>query len=355
MLERRVSREESSFFILTHLHDPTGSISKMNDLSKNSVTAAVTFDEVDEKGVDQRIDNYLVRLLKGVPKSHVYLILRTGQVRVNSRRVEATYRLQMGDRLRIPPLRRPAAGPTSATAQPVKPILASRVLLEDDFLIALAKPAGLAAHGGSGISRGLIEQMRLERPELRFLELVHRLDRETSGVILLAKKRSALVALHEQIRAGRMQKRYRTLVAGRWTNERQSVRLALRKTAVGDGDRRVFVDPEGLASHTIFHRLEALPGFTLLEAELKTGRTHQIRVHLQHLGFPIAGDDKYGDFALNRELARSGLKRMFLHAAQVSFQHPGKGEVLSLDAPLAEDLESFLQQLRSWLPDRSHE
>jgi 23S rRNA pseudouridine955/2504/2580 synthase len=210
----------------------------------------------------------------------------------------------------------------------------------------LDKPAGVAAHGGSGVSRGVIEQLRLERPENRFLELAHRLDRDTSGVLLLAKKRSALTALHEQIRAGSMRKWYLTLVAGRWREAQRDVRLPLAKFVTAAGERRVSVDRGGLASHTLFRLLRAYPGFTLLEAELKTGRTHQIRVHLQYLGFPIAGDDKYGDFTLNRALARQGLKRMFLHALAVEFAHPASGQALRVEAPLAPDLQAFLDRLQ---------
>jgi len=293
----------------------------------------------------QRVDNYLFRLLKGVPKSHVYQILRTGQVRVNSRRVDATYRLQAGDRLRVPPIRTAERPVSEQTGRTSAPSLSKHVLLEDDWLLVLNKPAGVAAHGGSGISRGVIEQLRLERPELRFLELVHRLDRDTSGILLLAKKRMALVALHEQIRAGSIGKWYIVLVSGKWRNARQAVKLSLTKFVTASGERRVSVDEGGLDSHTVFTLLRTLPDFSLLEAELKTGRTHQIRVHLAHLGFPIAGDDKYGDFALNKTLARRGLKRMFLHAARIQFEHPGTAQAITMEANLPEELSQFLSGL----------
>jgi 23S rRNA pseudouridine955/2504/2580 synthase len=320
----------------------------MSTLSKepwNSPPAA-SWAEVDEEDADQRIDNFLIRVLKGVPKSHLYRLLRTGQVRVNSRRVDATYRLQRGDRVRLPPVR--SAGPGRRhpeSAGPARTRLSPRTLLEDSALLVIDKPAGVAAHGGSGISRGVIEQLRAERPELRFLELVHRLDRDTSGVLLLAKKRSALTNLHAQIRAGEMKKSYLVLVRGRWSNGIQDVRLPLSKYVTPAGERRVNVSDDGLPSHTVFRRALGFRDYTLLEADLLTGRTHQIRVQLAHLGFPIAGDDKYGDFALNKTLARDGLKRMFLHAARVQFRHPQTDKTTAVEAPLAAALTRFLDSL----------
>jgi 23S rRNA pseudouridine955/2504/2580 synthase len=299
---------------------------------------------IGEEAAEQRVDNYLIRTLKGVPKSHVYRILRSGEVRVNSRRVGPDYRLKEGDRVRVPPTRvgRPArplqdAGPEE---------FAGRVLYEDDAVLALDKPAGRAVHGGSGISLGLLEQLRRSRPQCRFLELVHRLDRDTSGVLLLAKKRSALTCLHEQLRAGTMRKIYVALVHGKWRDQKRNVRLPLEKYVLASGERRVAVRPEGAPSHTLFTLLEALPPYSLLEAELKTGRTHQIRVHLAHLGFPIAGDPKYGDYELNRRLAASGLKRMFLHARAIGFAHPANGEPVAVEAPLPGELARFLQACR---------
>jgi 23S rRNA pseudouridine955/2504/2580 synthase len=313
----------------------------LNDLSKESVTWVT----IDESSESQRIDNFLFKHLKGVPKSHVYRILRSGEVRVNSKRVDAACRLVLGDVLRIPPVRssRPADSGEPKAAAPQ--LLSRHILYQDDALIALNKPPGMAVHGGSGISRGVIEQMRLEHPEFKFLELVHRLDRETSGVLLLAKKRSALVELHRAMREGETEKRYLTLVKGQWQNAKQSVKLPLLKYLTGSGERRVSVNEEGQSAHTIFTLKKSWPEFCLLEAELKTGRTHQIRVHLSHLGFPIAGDDKYGDFPLNKALQKHGLKRMFLHARQMVLKHPLTGETLSLEAPLPEDLERFLRHL----------
>lgn len=302
---------------------------------------------IGEEADGQRIDNYLLRVAKGVPKSHVYRILRSGEVRVNKGRVDATYRLQAGDVVRIPPIRVAA----STASQAHVPAASFPVLFEDSHLLVIDKPAGVAVHGGSGVAFGVIEQLRQARPEARFLELVHRLDRETSGILLLAKKRSALVGLHEQIRGNAMDKRYFACVAGHVANARQHARFPLFKYSTPDGERRVRVQADGLPSHTVFNRVAAFPDFTLLEAELKTGRTHQIRVHLAHLGFPIVGDDKYGDFALNKALARSGavpgIKRMFLHAHRLGFTHPGTGEPLTVSAPLPPECEDFLRQLGS--------
>lgn len=308
----------------------------MNQLSKESVT----FVEVDEGGAGQRIDNFLIRHLKGVPKSHIYRILR-GEVRVNKKRIDQTYRLQLGDLLRIPPVRVAARAEVEAFV----PSNEFPIVFEDDALLVIDKPAGTAVHGGSGVSFGVIEQLRRARPEAKFLELVHRLDRETSGVLLIAKKRSALTAMHEIMREGNSDKRYLTLVVGDWKNARQHVKLPLYKFDTPQGEKRVIVREDGQQAHTVFNLKQSFGDFTLLEAELKTGRTHQIRVHLSHLGFPIAGDDKYGDFALNKTLMKQGLKRMFLHAHSISFNHPLSGEPLTIVAPLAKELVSFVEKL----------
>ena len=314
------------------------SISKMNGLCKDSVN----FIEIDESGEAQRIDNFLFRQLKGVPKSHVYRILRGGEVRVNKKRVDQTYRLKLGDVLRIPPIR---VAEKHEPEQAYIPAVEFPIIYEDDALVAVNKPAGVAVHGGSGVSFGVIEQMRHARPQAKFLELVHRLDRETSGVLLLAKKRSALTAMHEIMREGNSDKRYFALVLGQWKNAKQHVKLPLHKFDTPQGEKRVMVREDGQASHTIFALQKSWPGYALLEAQLKTGRTHQIRVHLAHLGFPIAGDDKYGDFARNKELMKKGLKRMFLHAYSIAFAHPLTGEPMRLVAPLPKELESFLAKL----------
>jgi 23S rRNA pseudouridine955/2504/2580 synthase len=303
--------------------------------------AALRHEQIDDAAAGQRIDNYLLRLAKGVPKSHIYRILRSGEVRVNGRRVQQTYRLVAGDELRIPPMR--LAAPTDARAVPAGKALP--VVFEDDALIVVDKSAGLAVHGGSGVSYGVIEQLRVQRPEARMLELAHRLDRETSGLLIVAKKRSALTALHDMMRAGAMEKRYFALVAGQWLNALQHIKAPLYKYLTAEGERRVRVSAEGKAAHSIVRLVRRWSKYSLVEVELKTGRTHQIRVHLAHLGFPLCGDDKYGDFALNKRLEAEGLQRMFLHAATLIFDHPLTGERLSLAAPLPVALQRFVDGL----------
>ncbi len=296
---------------------------------------------VGEEHAGQRLDNFLLRLAKGVPKSHVYRVVRSGEVRVNGGRSSAAYRLAKGDELRIPPLRITARAPSQAPAQ------MPAILYEDEHLLVLDKPSGVAAHGGSGIASGIIERVRAARPNQPFLELGHRLDRETSGVLLLAKTRRCLLALHRQLRAGEVEKRYLALVAGEWVNERQHVRAALTKRTLAGGERRVFVDPQqGAQAHTIIELRSRLKGFSLLEAQLKTGRTHQIRVHLAHLGFPILGDEKYGDFEKNRLAAKgafgSRLGRMFLHACLVRLAHPVSHAPLLIESPLPLECAQWL-------------
>lgn len=317
----------------------------MNELSKD----AVNWLTVDEEASGQRIDNFLIRLLKGVPKSHVYRILRSGEVRLNKARAGPDARLAAGDVIRVPPVR--TADPASRAPAP-SPKAAERlpILFEDAHILVLDKPAGVAVHGGSGVAHGVIEQMRAARPDARFLELVHRLDRDTSGVLLLARKRAALVNLHAQIRDGAVDKRYAVLVRGKWRDEMRRVRLALHKFTTKEGERRVRVDVgQGREAETVFRRVAAWPRrdvpVALLEAELVTGRTHQIRVHLAHLGYPLAGDDKYGDFPWNKALAREGLRRMFLHAKRLAFAHPATGEAVAFEAPMPAELDAFLQTL----------
>jgi len=297
---------------------------------------AVTWIEVTEDEAGQRIDNYLLARLKGVPKSHVYRVLRSGEVRINSKRVAASQRVAAGDRVRIPPVR--VAERDDATPAPHFRL---PVLFEDDAFLAIDKPSGIAVHGGSGVAHGVIESLRSMRPEARFLELVHRLDRETSGVLLVAKRRPALTALHEAIRTRDIDKRYLVGVAGRFRNEMQRVRVALAKRTLADGGKRVSVSEAGQEAETVFRRLERCPEFSLLEAELLTGRTHQIRVHLAHLKHPVLGDDKYGDFELNKRLRREGLKRMFLHARSLEFSHPLTGDPMRIESNLPNDLADF--------------
>jgi 23S rRNA pseudouridine955/2504/2580 synthase len=296
----------------------------------------VSWIDVTEDEAGQRIDNYLLARLKGVPKSHVYRIVRSGEVRINSKRVEASQKVAAGDRIRVPPVR------VAERDEPeVPPHYKMPVLFEDEWLLALDKPAGIAVHGGSGVAHGVIESLRSMRPEARFLELVHRLDRETSGILLVAKKRSALTALHEKLRARDMDKRYVAGVAGRFRNERQRVRAALAKRIAADGGKRVSVSEDGQDAETVFHLIERRDQASLLEAELLTGRTHQIRVHLAHLEHPVLGDDKYGDFELNKSLRKKGLKRMFLHASRLSFEHPATGERVVIESALPRDLARF--------------
>ncbi|MES2579225.1 MAG: RluA family pseudouridine synthase [Pseudomonadota bacterium] len=317
--------------------------------------ANVTIDEASE---GQRIDNFLTKVLKGVPKSHIYRILRSGEVRVNKGRIDASYKLLIGDIVRVPPIRIAANDKelleSQKSDQPAKSVLESTIIFEDDALLVIDKPAGFAVHGGSGVSRGVIEQLRMERPKAKFLELVHRLDRETSGVLMLAKKRAALVALHEMIRNNQTDKRYLMLVAGEWTEKKKRVTLDLQKYVLPNGERRVNVvtdkskDKYDQAQHseTIFYLKQAFTGFSLLEAQLVTGRTHQLRVQLAHLGFPILGDDKYGDFANNKALQKKGLKRMFLHSFETNLRHPVSAEKLKLVAPLPQDLQKFMNGLK---------
>ena len=327
----------------------------MKDLGQ----AKVEMVEVGEGGAGQRLDNFLLRHLKGAPKSLIYRIIRSGEVRVNKGRAEASTKLAASDLVRVPPVRleakpestrAPAAG--SARAGTDLP-----VLFEDEALLAINKPAGLAVHGGSGVRFGVIEALRAARPEVKFLELVHRIDRDTSGVLLLAKKRAALVAMHELLREGRTDKRYLTLVAGRWPHEaKHHIKTALAKYVTSEGERRVAEsDDESEYSkdaHTVVSVVKRFAGVsgdgagvTLLEAQIKTGRTHQIRVHLASAGYPILGDDKYGDFALNKIEAKHGLKRMFLHAAKISFIHPLTQSRLRIEARLPPDCERYLARL----------
>ena len=322
---------------------------EQNNIIGAHAAATVTVDEASD---GQRIDNFLAKTLKGVPKSHIYRILRSGEVRVNKGRIDASYKLILGDIVRVPPIR-VATTEKPVINVPATSVLESTIIFEDDALLVIDKPAGFAVHGGSGVSRGVIEQLRMERPKAKFLELVHRLDRETSGVLLLAKKRAALVALHEMIRNNQTDKRYLMLVAGEWADKKKRVILDLQKYVLPNGERRVNVVTdkskdkydEAQRSETVFYLKQSFAGFSLLEAQLVTGRTHQLRVQLAHLGFPIVGDDKYGDFALNKSLQKKGLKRMFLHSAETNLRHPVSGEKLKLVAPLPPELENFIKKL----------
>ncbi|MBC7940168.1 MAG: RluA family pseudouridine synthase [Chitinophagaceae bacterium] len=305
---------------------------------------------VDAESAGQRLDNYLIRLLKGVPKTHVYRVIRSGEVRVNKGRAAADTRVSAGDEIRVPPVRLPQQTPEKAAARAAVPAREFPVLLEDEHLLAIAKPAGVAVHGGSGVSSGVIEQLRRARPNARFLELVHRLDKETSGVLLLAKKRSALVALQDQFRARDTGKRYSALVFGAWPKNLKVIDQALHKTLDTGGERRVLVvspaNDDGRRSITLIKATTAAGPCTLLDVSIKTGRTHQIRVHLAHAGHPIVGDPKYGDFSRNKAFAREQrFARMFLHARELAFDHPASGERVTLQASLPPECETLLSQL----------
>ena len=294
---------------------------------------------IDAGSDGQRLDNFLAKVLKGVPRAHLHRVIRSGEVRVNSGRAAADTRLALGDEVRIPPVR-----VADRSERPEAPGREFIVVHEDDALVCIDKPAGVAVHGGSGIAHGVIESLRSMRPDARFLELVHRLDRETSGVLLVAKKRSALTALHEKLRERDMDKRYLVGVAGRFRNEKQRVKLALAKRDAPDGGKRVSVSETGQEAETVFRLRERRDDMSLLEAELLTGRTHQIRVHLAHLKHPVLGDDKYGDFELNKSLRKEGLKRMFLHAAKLGLDHPVTRERIQLESPLPADLKRFWEK-----------
>ncbi len=322
------------------------------DRALQAPPAAVRMVSVDAEDAGQRLDNFLIRQLKGVPKTHVYRIIRSGEVRINKGRASADTRLNAGDQVRLPPVRisdkvaEKAARPAPAREFPL--------LLEDEHLIALNKPAGVAVHGGSGVSFGVIEQLRQARPQARFLELVHRLDRETSGILLVAKKRSALTHLQDQFRGRETGKTYLALVTGVWPANKKVIDLPLHKYLQADGERRVRVttadDPDGMRSVTLVRVRQTwparpeqgLPPMSLLEVTIKTGRTHQIRVHLASQGCPIVGDDKYGDFDLNKRVHKQGLQRMFLHAWRLQFIHPATGASVQLQADLPPELAAFL-------------
>lgn len=309
-------------------------------LSKNQVNWIT----VTNQNSGQRLDNFLGNVLRKVPRPHILKIIRKGQVRINSGRISHTYKIKEGDVIRIPPVdfnERPTPSTKSVT-----PHLSPFILFEDEGLLVLNKPAGWAVHGGSGLSVGVIEQLRMERPECQYLELAHRLDRDTSGLLVIAKKRSYLMLLHEQWRQKSLQKHYMAFVQGSWT-QRKSMDLTspLVKFLDHNGERRVRVDPNGSPSHTRVIASRVYAEGSLIEISLLTGRTHQIRVHLSQAGFPLASDDKYGDFSWNRALQKLGLKRLFLHAKSLRFVHPKTQETLFLEAPLPEHLDDFLKNL----------
>jgi 23S rRNA pseudouridine955/2504/2580 synthase len=313
-----------------------------------------TFVLVDEASETQKIDNFLLKILKNVPKSHIYKILRSGEVRVNKKRIDTSYRLKIDDQIRIPPIAIEAERAPYFIEPKQQQIawLETNIIYEDNALLAINKPSGYAVHGGSGLNFGVIELIRHVRPKAKFLELVHRIDRETSGILLIAKKRSALVNMHDMMRRNRIEKKYIMMVEGEWTEPKKTVELMLKKTLVQSGERRVNAangedDSQNQMSKTIFYLKKSCGAYSLLEAKLITGRTHQLRVQLAHLEFPILGDCKYGDFALNKALQKKGLKRMFLHAFSLKMKHPLTEELLEIKAPLPSELDAFLSQQTS--------
>jgi len=314
--------------------------------------AAVVRLRVDESSEGQRLDNFLIKLLKGVPKTHVYRVIRSGEVRVNKGRASADTRLALGDEIRVPPVR-----VADRSATPPAPPREFPVVFEDEHLLVVDKPAGVAVHGGSGVSFGVIEQLRQARPTAKFLELVHRLDKETSGLLLVAKRRSALLALQEQFRQRETGKSYSALVLGAWPASRKVIDVPLYKYLTAEGERRVRTvdehNDDGRRSITLVKVARSFADFTLLDVTIKTGRTHQIRVHLLHEGHPIAGDEKYGDFAVNKALSRGEavqghkFSRMFLHARRLRFEHPATGEVIELETPLPPECTQLIDALTS--------
>ena len=326
---------------------------KTHAISKDSVSLIT----VAEHEAGQRLDNYLIKILKGVPKSHIHRIIRAGEVRLNKKRCKPDSRIQTGDLLRIPPVRTAEKQRSSENRAQAVPAREFTIIYEDDALLVIDKPAGTAVHGGSGVSFGVIEQIRRARPEARYLELVHRLDKDTSGLLMIAKKRSALVKLHEAIRNDHPKKIYLALGVGKLPNDSFHVKLPLFKYTGAQGEKMVRVSEDGQSAHTIFRVLNrfsddllhqvGLSHLTLVQATLKTGRTHQIRVHLQSQQCPIAGDERYGDYQANKRLQKLGLKRMFLHAAELHLDHPLTGEKLILKAPLPQELAQFVLMLEN--------
>ena len=326
---------------------------KTHAISKDSVSLIT----VAEHEAGQRLDNYLIKILKGVPKSHIHRIIRAGEVRLNKKRCKPDSRIQTGDLLRIPPVRTAEKQRSSENRAQAVPAREFTLIYDDDALLVIDKPAGTAVHGGSGVSFGVIEQIRRARPEARYLELVHRLDKDTSGLLMIAKKRSALVKLHEAIRNDHPKKIYLALGVGKLPNDGFHVKLPLFKYTGAQGEKMVRVSEDGQSAHTIFRVLNrfsddllhqvGLSHLTLVQATLKTGRTHQIRVHLQSQQCPIAGDERYGDYQANKRLQKLGLKRMFLHAAELHLNHPLTDEKLILKAPLPQDLAQFILMLEN--------
>ncbi len=315
--------------------------------AKNTKNSPVQFVDISAEQAGQRIDNFLLTLEKGVPKSRIYRAIRKGEVRVNKGRIKQTYKIQAGDIIRIPPLRTSEKSSSSFVSDRLRQELTDNILLEDDDLLVLNKPPGLSVHAGTNISQGIIEALRIMRAEQPYLELVHRLDRDTSGCLLLAKNRTALLNLQQQMIQHDLDKHYLTLLKGNWDNQELLVEQALLKNVVSSGERMVQVNPEGKQAKTLFIPIEHFSQAQLTEVVLFTGRTHQIRVHSLHAGHPVAGDDKYGQRSFNREMKKMGLKRLFLHAWKLGITHPSSGEKLLFEAPLPAQLQNVITKLRA--------
>jgi 23S rRNA pseudouridine955/2504/2580 synthase len=308
-------------------------------------TSAVQEVTVGDDSSGQRIDNFLLKVLKGVPKSRIYRILRKGEVRVNKGRIKPDYRLKNGDIVRIPPIRMSEEAAPVTPGDRVQKLLEQSVIYEDNGLLILNKPSGMAVHGGSGVSFGVIEALRAIRPDAPFLELAHRLDRETSGCLVIAKKRSTLRAFQELLRGEKgLDKYYQALVMGRWKGGKRGIDVPLRKNTLKSGERLVTVEEDGKPSLSIFTPVTIYKDCSLMRVKLITGRTHQVRVHAQYSGHPIAGDDKYGDASFNRQMAERGLHRLFLHAAELRFTLP-ESTTIHVEAPLDNDLQQLLNRL----------
>lgn len=313
-------------------------------IDQNTAGSTVRWLEITEENHGQRLDNFLLSLLKGVPKSRIYRIVRKGEVRVNKGRCAAKLRLQQGDIVRIPPIRTAQQPVETFVPEDLKNTLENNVLFEDEVLIVLNKPSGYAVHGGSGIQSGIIECLRQIRPDANFLELVHRLDRDTSGCLMIAKKRSALKNLHALFRDDSVQKAYMAILVGKWARKKLWVREPLQKNVRKGGERMVVVSPSGKASETLFRRMKIFNDSTLVEVMPKTGRTHQIRVHAAWLGHAIVGDDRYGQENINRKFKQKGYGRLCLHAQKLEFQHPVSGQMLSIQAPLPATMEQMVNR-----------
>lgn len=317
----------------------------MSDPDHNNPFASVRFQTVEEDFVGQRLDNYLLRILKGVPKSRIYRLLRKGEVRVNKGRAKPDRRLEMGDQIRIPPIRVADREASNSPGSQLQQRLVDSIIFEDDALLIINKPSGIAVHGGSGVSFGVIEGFRAQRPNSRYLELVHRLDRDTSGCLMLAKSRAVLMQIQRAMQADAVKKYYAALVKGHWDKGKSTINAPLKKNQLSSGERMVRVDPTGKPSVSHFKVIKRFQSASMLEVLLETGRTHQIRVHTQFAGQPIAGDAKYGDRLFNEQLRACGLKRLFLHASRLEFCHPISGDRIEVEAPLPKELRATVEAL----------